>query len=49
MSRVQALSPRPGIGLADDARLLERILERNQLKLRRYLGKPSALADAQNR
>jgi uncharacterized membrane protein YkvA (DUF1232 family) len=39
----------PGIGLADDARLLERILERNQLELRRYLGKPSAVANAQNR
>jgi uncharacterized membrane protein YkvA (DUF1232 family) len=39
----------PGIGLSDDARLLERILERNQLELRRYLGKPSAVADAQNR
>ena len=39
----------PGIGLADDARLLERILERNQSELRRYLGKPSAVADAQNR
>ena len=36
-------------GLADDARLLERILKRNQLELRRYLGKPSAVADAQNR
>jgi hypothetical protein len=39
----------PEVGLADDARLLERILERNQLELRRYLGKPSAVADAQNR
>jgi uncharacterized membrane protein YkvA (DUF1232 family) len=39
----------PGIGLADDARLLERILERNQLELRRYLGKPSAVAATQNR
>jgi hypothetical protein len=38
----------PEVGLADDARLLERILERNQLELRRYLGKPSAVADAQN-
>jgi uncharacterized membrane protein YkvA (DUF1232 family) len=38
----------PGIGLADDAQLLERILERNQLELRRHLGKPSAVADAQN-
>jgi uncharacterized membrane protein YkvA (DUF1232 family) len=27
----------PGIGLADDARLLERILERNQLELSRHL------------
>jgi uncharacterized membrane protein YkvA (DUF1232 family) len=39
----------PGIGLADDARLLERILERNQLELECHLGKPSAVADAQNR
>lgn len=39
----------PGIGLADDAWLLERILERNQLELRCHLGKPSVVADAQSR